>query len=71
MWSVVLFEYYLFVGECTMALLRFSVGKECHSTVREEALYQTMLSVVTPTLRVFHIILVLTHINVFTYCPQN
>ena len=25
-------------------------GKECHNTVREEALYLTMLSAVTPTL---------------------
>ena len=51
--------------------LPLSLSKECCSTVREEALYQTMFSAVTPTLWVFHIILVLPHINVFTYCLPN
>ena len=37
----------------------YSMTKECRSTVRDEALYLTMLSAFTPTLQVFHIISVL------------
>ena len=40
--------------------------KECRSIVRDETLYLTMLSAVTPTQWVFYIISVLPHMHIFT-----